>query len=768
MVFQLSMVVPVSSTARGLIKLNENIIFAASNSLYQLKKNQIVFLISLHGQIEEIFYDNGFLYARTNSMFYMLKNDKIVATMNVKTDFSFTVLDNTALIGDIKKISQYLLPTEFKPLPFERIANVTGHSNGTTKLIPLPEENMVLSYGNDCTIRLNSVQHGKYKTFIHFTEEPIGLFYEKLGLRSDDLIDLDKLKENEINTSMNIQIDLKNQFNLLNLLKYNYKFTAISSEGKVFTYSTEKNNLESRLYLNIPILAAAQRQDLFFLLSDEKKVYVVRNEQYVCFKIDEKGYEILANENDIFIRGENFLNQYHCTNAQIEDAYFKKIAAKQQLNNDKSDVIDSLLLVSPIPLPKIIDFAYNEDLAVASDDNLIIKYKMGPDHILVKSFFDTEEKIAKVFFKKNVILTITESSKVKAFDTVKSVKFRDIQLEQDILCADTNDDNSLLVFCDNTNFHMLDIRTSKILESIGVSAPVTKVCVVNNSIFCLLVSNTVLKYEILTRKYNVFDSKTTIFNIFASNQKMILSSERSLAINSLNMETEKLINCSFRSRSRNEMGITDKPVTALSISFDGRLMICGGRSNELRVYDILTGVILKSIKLSRNKELENYKKKLGREKKTEYIESNVIESLKIEYLPNGFIIFSREGISVFKTPDFIKKPVLDSFVSKKEISSLISQEKWQEAFENIAISQNTEDLSLLVSRIPENSINSVIKSIISSRECKSVICKLLLQNFDPKVLLCYNKIIFHHPGNLIDDDILLMKMLQDKYKQITK
>lgn len=908
MVFNLNMVLPVASDARGLISTQEFLLFAAANSIFQLRKNKIIFLISLHGQIEDIFFENGFLFAKTRSMFYMIINDKIVATMKMKTEFSFTVLDQTLFIANQKNISQYELPKEFKSFPFEKICDVRAHSDQTLRMIPLPLDNMVLSIGTDCTVRLNSARHSISKILTHFTEEPIAIFYELIGIKTSSentglFHSEDTVKErlrnkmsienhssmkrlsneehlsNEFNTGhilheqgSDIQTNntfyennhTKSSFNghladnneqschthdiskqemphtapstdtkdlrlkngisgdllshykettdvirpdILTYLKNDYEFTAISSNGKFFQFCSKNETLLTKMYLNRPILSASQRGNTFFLLGADKFIYVIKNQTIAQLSVEEQGHEITCNKTDIFIRGEYFINQYHCPDSQIDNLIFEKISKNNSgdisltaKNTDEtsSDSTQNLLLMAPIPLPRIIDFSYNEDIAVISDNHLIIRYEFSHDHMLIVSFMDVEEPVIKVFFKKNVILVITESSKVKAFDTTRSIKFRDIQLETDLLCADTNVDNSLLIFGDNTHFHLLDIRTSKILESIGTSTPISNIYSVNNTIFCLLMSNDIIKYDILTRKYDSFESKTTIHFLKAMNQKLVLSYEKTLLINNIQMETEKVLNCSFKSRSRNEMAILEKPVTVLTLSYDDRILICGARANKLRVYDISTGILLQTIKLTRNKELENYKKKLGREPTHEFTESNVIEAFKIEYCPNGFFLLSREGIFLYRTEYFNKMPILNQIRNTGQLESTLKEGRWIDAV-NYAVSyENIEDLSKIINTLPVNAaacvekvetpseiqknfnnsmpinppfnwlsiLDTTIKGVNDPKGLKNLLNTILLTNYHPKPLLWLNRLIYLKSRHNIDSDMLVIELLKHKYSKI--
>lgn len=917
--FELNIVVPVASVAHGLIASDEVFLFAASNSIFQLKKNKIIFVISLHGKIEDISYENGFIFARTRSVFYMITNDKIVATMKIKTDFCFTVLDRTVFIANQKNISQYELPNMFKPFPFEKLSDVRAHSGSTLRMISLPKENMLISMGTDCTVRLNSSALSISKVLMHFTEEPVAIFHETIGIRKNeqntntcdgietgqkvslrgqkpirialsyeeaseqkqllekneghhsqdsntrnlnafhinhainnlndspiygieeysDIQEVQKFKMSQAGDSKHIHpqcdysIDHFSQYNaleavkrrdLLDHLKNDYLITAISSNGKFFQYCTRKTTLKSRIYLNKPILSAAQRGNTFFLLGEDKEVYAIKNQNIAQLSLEEQGYEIACDREDVFIRGEYFLNQYRCTDNEIDNLILKKIVENNSgdvhnMNTGPSSQNQTskcseqhLLLLAPIPLPKIIDFSYNKDIAVISSNNLIIRYKTAQDHLLVLSFLDTEVPVARVFFKKNVILVITECSKVMAFDTTRSIKFRDIQLETDLFCADTNEDNSLLIFGDNTHFHLLDIRTSKILESIGTSAPVTKIYIMRNSIFCLLMSNDIIKYDILTRKYDNFESKTTISSLAVINQKLVISHEKSLLINNSQMETEKSLNCWFKSRSRNEMSVADKPVTAVALSYDDRVLICGARANELRVYDISTGVLLQTIKLSRNKELENYKKKLGREKAHDFLESDVIETLKIEYCPNGFFLLSREGVSLYRTTSFKKMSIVNQISVTQQLDSLIEQNKWADAVDHAVASENIADLVKIIDTLPvyrgvseqrrektsiiqenrngherpqennnghempqENTVSfnwlstldTTIKAVSDHKALKHLLNTLLLTKYHPKTLLWLNRLVYHRPGMIIDSDLLVIELLKQKYNKLT-
>lgn len=803
MAFELDTVIPSASNSHGLISYENLLLFTSSNTIYQVKQDKIFFLLSLHGEIQDLQIYNDLFFAKTDKMLYMCKNDKILATMRMKSSFCFSLCDSNIFISTDKNIAQFKIPQEFKPLPFEKVSEVKAHTNETIKMKSLQKENMVLSIGEDCTVRISSGDLKISKQLFYFTDEPVDLFYEEIiespilevnnrqetqNHSSEKCFDenftaetgnsdnseqqnTEKGKTAEDSQTKRQKKDFQNstttKINLLDNLKAHYIITGVSSSGCFIQFCTKKRQIITQKYLYEPICAATNRKSTYFFLTEQKTVIVLnkeaavlRNEKLVSFKLEKQGNEISCNQNDIFVKGENFLERYSCTDQKIDNLIFKI------QSEDTKDEVDSLLLLNSISLPKIVDFSYSENLAVASEDQKVILYKIGSNYLQIMNIFDVEEPIFQVFYKKNTILVLTETSQVKAFDLTNFVKFRDINLEYQVRSADTNDDNSLMIFGDNSHIYILDIKTSKILDSILIPAPAMKVQISKNFVFCLLMSNEVMKLDIFTQKCESFGSAQSVFNIFVSNQKVLTTQKKSVHISDISStdtsKTNSVISCSFRSRSRDEMSISEKPPTAVALSYDERILVCGGRSNQIRVIDTSTGLILKNIKLSRNKELENYKVKLGKEKTSEFSDSNVIEALKIEYIPNGFIIFSREGIFIYKIPFLRIKPVLESVISSETTQSLINEQKWSEALQSATNHHNLEALSQIISKTPQSEVDQLVKTCPQINQLKEMINALLIDTFDLNLVFWLNRLVFYHSGTLVENDIQVIRLLKEK------
>ena len=64
--------------------------------------------------------------------------------------------------------------------------------------------------------------------------------------------------------------------------------------------------------------------------------------------------------------------------------------------------------------------------------------------------------------------------------------------------------------------------------------------------------------------------------------------------------------------------------------------------------NLYSNEIIQCLKVSRNKEWDNYRYKLGREKEGDFNKSNLIEARKAISQDYRFIILTREGINIFE------------------------------------------------------------------------------------------------------------------------
>lgn len=746
MPFLLDTIIPSSSTSKGFNIHQQCLFFTASNSIYTLENNSVQFIISLHGQIEDIQFNDNFCFAMTKSRLYMLKNDIILATLKLQScKSSFAVNQFHLYISNDKNISIYEIPQRYNPIMFSKLADVKTHIENVVK-IKLIEDKFILSVGEDCTVRLSCFEKNQSQILCYHQDIPVNVFYIE-----------DKICENDRKDIFNNGDD---DFSVINRLKKYYSIISISSRGTINEYNTREKKLIDRIFVDKGIKSACYDKNTLFLLCDDSTITILQNKKLLTVKINCDGYEIVKNGDYIIVRGETMIHSYLCSENQLEEMYFN-----QSLSTKEEEIENHLTCLNTFPLSQIINFAYNNDIMVSCSEQKINHFSFNRNKIIFVGFYEINEPIYQIFYKSHVLIAITEYGNVRVFDTNRKLLFREISLEFRVAYADTNDDNTLVLLSnfENNEINFLDIKKSIIIDTFKLSAPARKIKYFNNCIFALLMNSEMVRYNIFNGKVENHMYGKTINTFTITNGQLVVAQANELIFSDLQFNNQQVMNCYFVSRHRNEMFISQKSATAIDISYDSKTVIVGAQSNEIKIIDIKTKTILKTIKLSRNKEKENYKKKLGRERDDNFNQLDIIESLSIQYIPNGFIVLSREGISIYKIPTFKENIFLQGTTSKEQIQVNIEKRNFSAALEAALFYNCVESVKQILTLTNNEQADQIIRNIHHVNELKSTINHFILNNQEfSKSLYWLNRIIFYHTGHLIESDHEVIKHLREK------
>lgn len=755
MSFVLSNIIPTSSRSKGMTFHRNNFYFSSSNSIYILKKNKITFLTDLHRKIKDVQSNGKFVFAQTNERIYMLRGSKILATL--KMTGSFTLTGTELIIGE-KNLYCFLLPVNFSFTMFKKINDVRAHSENITKVKVL-EDGIFLSVSEDSTVRMSSFRDGRSRVICYHRELPVDVFAfqdhtkdEERDSMSGDFLEKVGEKINEI-ADKNSFSNGKNSVeeDILDTLKMNYFIVTVSQNGTINKFSTRKGKIVKRTFLDREVFDA-KRWGEFLVLLGEGEIFIVRDDFVKRVAVDISAYEMEILTGKIILRGAEAISVYEFPreNAPLSD----------------EDGASSLCCLNPFSLPKILDFFECNGVVLSCSDNKVRKVFLSGNDCVYEDAFDVEEPIFRAFYKNNVLICITETCLVKAFDTKRGNLFREINLSFKVCGADTNEDNSILFVCnyDSYEISVVDIKRSKIIDGLKMGAPIRKLCYFGNSVYFLCMDNSLVRYFFMNGRRENYESAKTIYDFEVNNSNVLISFEKEVLVTDCNFGMLRSFNLKFFSRSRNEMFLSDKPCTSSSISYDGNILICGAQANEVKIVCLQTGCVIQTIKLSRNKEKENYKKRLGRERTDDFNPCDVIEAMKIKYVPNGFLILTRESVFFYKIKNFeLDNITFCEQMKEEEVASALSDGKYVMALLGSVNSKSKPMIKECIRKIHRNLVDEIIRKITEENVLflKNVVNELILEDFCfNKSLLWLKSIIYNFTGNPVESDLEVIKMLR--------
>ncbi|ELA42643.1 uncharacterized protein VICG_00395 [Vittaforma corneae ATCC 50505] len=179
------------------------------------------------------------------------------------------------------------------------------------------------------------------------------------------------------------------------------------------------------------------------------------------------------------------------------------------------------------------------------------------------------------------------------------------------------------------------------------------------------------------------------------------------------------------------MYIRSKPVE--QIDFNSEFIFCGGSSNLIKIFEhnfqqrtqssLMKNFLFQVLKVSRNKDWENYKTKLLREKDTKFDKERVIETRKICVQDNVMYLLSSEGLSIYDKDSIKFSPLeFDVEVSEKYVKESLESKNYQKAlisairsgrFDLIStVADACDDKDFLVRYIPARYARALLENLI--------------------------------------------------------
>lgn len=616
--FQLKTAIPTASDARGIISKN-GIYFPSNTHLFKLQNGNYSLVSSCDGTIRFFDVHDDYSMLCTEERVYLNHHQNLLGTLR-RSVTAIAMNSDFFAIGVDNALEVWHIPREYKFTLFKRHSKNIGHYRKITQ-IRIIDDSRILTASEDCSVRIFDISRKESKVIAALNDVPIGLHFD-----STSNLCIATCSNGSI-VSVNLaSMEYSN-------IKYDAKISASASFGDLFAVTLQ----------DLVIPNPEKDPDL---LPDTKKIpeklKTSKNTTIVVFKGTEEVYKgeieqkvngLALDESNLVIRSSEFVGSY---NLQSESFTF---------------ILD---------LPKILNISvFKNKLSAACKDGKIRIYR---DNSCVATLFDEKAKgeILQTHISSNICTAVYKSGHVSSFNINDQHCFRSFSVSNEQLggfsSSAVNEDGCFLFVSQNENIKVIDMMRSKLVETINLKSPIVKILFYRDYLYTIELDKTLSKMNIFSGYNESVALEFLPTNIAVKEKLVAVSTVKEIVFYDLNLNFLDSFSVQLEGRNRSEMYQKPKPVEYFD--FNSNYVFCGGSSNFLKVFEyscqkqtgksLMKNFLSQVITVSRNKEWENYKTKLMKEKETKFDKERVITVQGLILNQNTAFLLSSDGLSIFE------------------------------------------------------------------------------------------------------------------------
>lgn len=689
--YRLKTVIPTESEAKGLY-YDGDVYFSANNHLFKATKGRYTKICDVGGTIMD-FSISEKLFIVTEERMYMNNGNKMLGSL--KRRFScISVKKDLIAVGLSNVLEIWHIPKEFKLPLFDQHSRNLGHFLDITS-VRFMDDNTVVTTSRDCTVRLFDIQAHRSIRICSTMSVPIAAYF------------IDEEKK---------------------------ELVVVCEDGALLYFTIEGESISSKgiIHLNSKVLATSYHLGFVAISLDRESgenMLIYNGQEIVhCATVEHKILSMHLYGDTIAVKGPKFVGIYDLT-----------------IN----------LFVFELDLPRIISMDVKKEMiAVGCADK---KVRIYDERRCIHTFSDPNiaHAIFNVHILQNSVLCLCLDGRVSIWDIKNGVCYRSFQIPVRISASEISDDNLLLFIADFNNYsiRVVDLQRGKEIDTLkGHDGPVFKMKWDGDSLYTLSYDNTIRRWNVYSQTVEELQIKKMATGFSVRNRKLCVSTVNEITIYDPDFNYEREIKVTLKARKRNEIFISEKPVESLDFTFDNRFMVSGGEANTIKVISVDTGDVVQTLRVSDNKEWENYKEVLGKESFKPFDKTKIIEVLKIVHSSSQreFYILTREGVSIYE-PSFIKFMPLHLDVSLTPESTrryLDTGEYLKAAIGSLKINEY-EIVKEVVVSCPIEKIEGVVKHLDMElvRNLRPVISRMLDNSMHHLIAIRWLKFIVFYFGS---------------------
>ncbi|KAG5859629.1 hypothetical protein KMI_05g08110 [Encephalitozoon hellem] len=690
--YKLKTVIPTESEAKGL-HYDGDVYFSTNNHLFKASKGRYTKICDVGGTITDFSICEK-LFIVTEERMYMNNENKMVGSLRKR--FSCLSVSKDLIAAGCSNILEiWHVPKEFKLPLFDLHSRNLGHFLDITS-VKFIDDSTVITTSRDCTVRLLDIKANRSVRICTTMSVPMAAY-------STD----EEKKE----------------------------LVVVCEDGTLLYYAIEGENISSKgiVYLNSKVLATSYSKGFLAISLDresEENLLIYSGQEIVhCATVEHKILDMRLHGDTIAIKGPGFVGIY---NLAINLFEFE------------------------LELPRIISMDIKREvIAVGCADK---KVRIYDKQRCIHTFSDSNiaHAIFNVHILQNSVLCVCLDGRVSIWDMKNGVCYRSFQIPVKMSASEISDDNLLLFIADFNNYsiRVVDLQRGKEIDALkGHDGPVFKMKWDGDSLYTLSYDNTIRRWNVYSQTVEELQIRKMATGFSVRNRKLCVSTVNELTIYDSDFNYEREIKVSLKARKRNEAFISEKPVESLDFTFDNRFIISGGEANTIKIISADSGDVVQKVRVSDNREWENYKEVLGRESCKPFDKTRIIEALKIVHSSSQreFYVLTREGVSIYE-PSFIKfMPLhLDVSLTPESIRKYLDCKEYLKAAIGSLKINEYEIIKEVITSCPADKIEGVVKHLDTTLvgNLRSTVSRMLDNSMYHFVAIRWLKFIVFYFGSL--------------------
>ncbi|KAI5170315.1 periodic tryptophan protein 2 [Pancytospora epiphaga] len=657
--------IPTESEA-DCLAFDGNVYFASHTNLFKTNRTDSSLFTKIEGTIRHFAVNRNNTFLCSDERVFMNYQENIIGSLKRKAT-AIASNEDIFAIGVDNALEVWNIPKEYKFTLFKRRAKILGH-HGTINNIKIINNDEILTTGGDNTVRLFNISKHRSTTIFSARGKPVGIHTYEDGSVG-------------VAAAFGVVTFLTTTGQVIKQVDLGNKLVSAGGHGDLFAILMEvpENREEEKKDEDNFHFKAAE-------LNEENTSAVVdTNIIKPGFKRSESRSVIVvfrSNEEIYRVESKYFISRL-CMWQQEIAVYSKNFVGVFNIQTEKFTL--------SLDLPKIVTFSVNRKgfIAVGCADG---KARIYNKQVCKVVLYDEKSKgdILDAFVCENTCVVTYRNGHISAFNIVDSNCYRSFSIGfNDSLGKFTHsgvtDDGCVAFLVNSTSLFIVDMRRSKLIEEVKLESPLIRLIIYRDDLYYLTLGNRLVKYNYINSGIRELVLEYTGVGLAVGSGMVVISSPSGLTFYDLDFNFLNSINITLESRHREEVFSKPKPVEYFD--FNSKHIICGGQSNKLKIVGrcstgnvkamLCMNEVVQSLKISTNKDWENYKERLDKERTSEFIKEHFIETRGIIASESCFYILTREGILIYETGGRLFNPVeLSAEASPEFVKESISGENY--------------------------------------------------------------------------------------------
>lgn len=691
--FQFKTAIPTSSDANGLI-CDKNTYFASNSHLFTLRNGNYSHVCSCDGTIKAIAVLGLYSLLCTADRVYLNSGKNLIGSLR-RSASAIDVYEEFFAIAVDNVLEVWKIPKEYKFTLFTQHSKNIGHYKKIThiKIISATE---ILTASEDCTVRIFDIEKKTTKIIASLSSIPKGLHYDSKAGNVVVACSNGSVTSVELGSK-----DYKNFKDYKNL-KLEGNISASASVDDIWTVSLENMVIEKAGEEALfPVASKPEKQEI----SNKTMLLIFRGmEEIFRGEMDYKVIEMAMDRNRVTIRTPSSIASYN-----IHGQTFEYV----------------------LDMPKILGISlFRNTVAASCKDRKIRVYRsFGCATTLVDS--KATGDIVGVHLNANICLAIYSTGNVSAFNVGDGHCFRSFQITDDPLGILTSncmsEDGCLLYVSERENIRVVDVLRSKLVETINLKSPVVAMEFYKGFLYTVELDKTLSKINVFSGLADSVMIENTPTSLAVKNESVVVSTVKDILIYNLDIGFVNSFQVQLAGRRRDEIFSRGKAVE--KIDFNQNYVFCGGFTNQIKIFEqqkeikLMKNYLFQILKVSRNKDWENYKTKLMKEREGRIEKDKTIDVLKICANDDVVCILATDGLSIYEKTSLQFSPLeFDVVGSKEYVDEEIEKECYHKALMGAMrmscpdsikkVIDASNDKNFLVRHIPKQYASVLVEIII--------------------------------------------------------